>query len=162
NRLNMIHEGTHGIQALDLLGRKVLLENGALLAELGQAMRKSIVAATASGDPALAAMATELRAALERIGAVTQTLWRDGDAQAALAQATPYLQAFGHVVIGWIWLELATAAQRAPDQPGEVLRASLRHTARWYFAHELPRVGAWLQPAEQGDRSLLQTAEDWL
>ena len=163
NRLNMIHEGTHGIQALDLLGRKVLLENGALLAELAQVMRKSVVQAIATGDAHLAAMAAELRTAVERIGAVTQTLWQRQDPPAALAHATPYMQAFGHVVLAWVWLELATTAQRTAVAAGDdSLRASLRHTARWFFAHELPRVGAWLQPAERGDRSVLETAEEWL
>ena len=161
NRLNMIHEGTHGIQALDLLGRKVQMENGALLAELGQAMRQTIVAATATGEPALAAHAAALKAAAERVVTVTHTLWQGRDAPAALAHATPYLQAFGHVVLAWTWLELAVAAQRSTTLD-PTTRAALRNTARWFHVHELPRVAAWLQPAEQGDRTVLDTEDDWL
>jgi alkylation response protein AidB-like acyl-CoA dehydrogenase len=68
NRLNMIHEGTHGIQALDLLGRKVLLEQGALLTELVETMGRTLVAATATGDAQLAGQAAQLRTAMERVG----------------------------------------------------------------------------------------------
>jgi hypothetical protein len=65
-----IHEGTNGIQALDLLGRKVLLEQGALLTELVETMGRTLVAATATGDGQLAGQAAHLRAVTERVGKV--------------------------------------------------------------------------------------------
>ena len=161
NRLNMIHEGTHGIQALDLLGRKVLLERGALLAELVETMGHTLVAATATGDAHLAVQAVQLRTAIERVGQATRLVLQAGDAPAALAHATPYMQAFGHVVVAWIWLELGVAAQAAPalDATG---RAAVLNTGRWFFSAELPRVAAWLTPIEAGDRTVLDTPEVWL
>ena len=161
NRLNMIHEGTHGIQALDLLGRKVLLEGGSLLDELGRAIHATLAAATDTGDAQLLGCAQALGAAVERIAAVTALLWKGGDAQAALAHATPYMQAFGHTVLAWIWLELGTAATTSPGIDA-TRRASIVNTCRWFYAHELPRVAAWLQPLESGDRTVLDTQEDWL
>lgn len=161
NRLNMIHEGTHGIQALDLLGRKVLLDGGSLLDELGRAIHVTLAAATAVGEAHLAGCAQALGAAVERIAAVTERLWRDGDAEAALAHATPYMQAFGHTVLAWIWLELATVATTSPTVD-PTTRAAIVNTGRWFFAHELPRVAAWLQPLEHGDRTVLETKEAWL
>lgn len=161
NRLNMIHEGTHGIQALDLLGRKVLIERGALLTELAETTGRTLVAATATGNAQLAEQVAQLRAALERIGTVTRQVWRDGDAPVALAHATPYMQAFGHVVLGWIWLELGVAAlcSSALDDSG---RAAVLNTGRWFYASEMPRVAAWLTPIERGDRTVLDTLEAWL
>jgi len=84
-----------------------------------------------------------------------------GDAEAALAHATPYMQAFGHTVLAWIWLELATVATTSPTVD-PTTRAAIVNTGRWFFAHELPRVAAWLQPLEHGDRTVLETKEAWL
>jgi alkylation response protein AidB-like acyl-CoA dehydrogenase len=162
NRLNMIHEGTHGIQALDLLGRKVLLENGALMADLSQTIRRSVVQAVATGEPGLASQAQLLKAALERIANATQLVvarMKSGDAEAALAHATPYMQAFGHAVIGWIWLDLGAAACRGDD---EGLRLSVLNTGRWYFANEMPKIAAWLAPIENDDRTAVDTREELL
>jgi len=161
NRLNMIHEGTHGIQALDLLGRKVVIEDGALLAELARTMLVTVDRATRCGDPALATQAAELSAAIERVGAVTRSLWRGGEPRAALAHATPYMQAFGHVVLAWTWLELALTAQ-ACGHLEATTRSAVLNTGRWFFAAELPRVAAWLTPMERGDSTVLETREDWL
>jgi butyryl-CoA dehydrogenase len=161
NRLNMIHEGTHGIQALDLLGRKVLLEGGSLLDELARAIHATLAAANATGDAQLAACAQALGAAVERIAGVTALLWKGRDAEAALANATPYMQAFGHTVLAWIWLDLGTGATTSPAVD-PATRAAVVNTCRWFYAHELPRVAAWLQPLELGDRTVLETQEDWL
>jgi alkylation response protein AidB-like acyl-CoA dehydrogenase len=161
NRLNMIHEGTHGIQALDLLGRKVLQDNGALLAELGQVIGATVARAQASGDAALAAQAASLGSAAARVSRATHTAWQGREPEAALAHATAYLQAFGHVVLGWVWLDLALTAI-ASKGLDPITRAAVINTGRWFHGHELPRVSAWLQPLEQGDRTVLDTQDDWL
>ena len=108
NRLNMIHEGTHGIQAMDLLGRKVRMEQGRGLALLAARVQATI--ARAQTHAALQPDAAALGAALDRIQQATRAAWADADANAALANAVPYMQAFGHVVIAWIWLEQARIA----------------------------------------------------
>ena len=131
-RLNMIHEGTHGIQALDLLGRKVVMDGGAGLKLLATRVQGTI---TRAGQvDGLAEHATALAAALQRLGAATRAAWATGVPEEALANATPYLQAFGHVVLAWIWLDVCTASA----DPGR--RAALR----FFYAYELPKIDAWL------------------
>jgi alkylation response protein AidB-like acyl-CoA dehydrogenase len=139
NRLNMIHEGTHGIQALDLLGRKVVMNGGAGFKLLATRMEATVQAA--AQVPALAEPGHALAAALQRLGAATQAAWSTGVPEEALANATPYLQAFGHVVLAWIWLDVAAAAVRAPQ--GDATQGKLA-AMRYFFAYELPRIDAWL------------------
>ena len=104
NRLNMIHEGTHGIQAMDLLGRKVLMENGRGLQLLAQRMSATADKAQADWPDEAAA----LRQALQQVGQATQAAWTGAAPAQALANAVPYLQAFGHTVVAWIWLDVVS------------------------------------------------------
>ena len=138
NRLNMIHEGTHGIQALDLLGRKVVMDGGAGLKLLATRIGQSIE--RAGHVQGYAEPANALAAALQRLGAATRSAWATGVPEEALANATPYLQAFGHVVLAWLWLDVAlcAAAASSPLQPGK------QAAMRYFFAYELPKVEAWL------------------
>jgi len=153
NRLNMIHEGTHGIQALDLLGRKVVMDGGAGLKLL--AARINVTVERAAQHPGLSTQANALAGALQKLGAATKSAWATGVAEEALANATPYLQAFGHVVLAWVWLDVALAAWRldpaaapAPDARAgadeEVFLAGKRAAMRYFFAYELPKIDAWL------------------
>ena len=138
NRLNMIHEGTHGIQALDLLGRKVVMNGGNGLDLLAARIGATIEQAT--GDEAFAAPAAELAAALSRLVASTRSAWATGVAEEALANATPYLQAFGHVVLAWIWLDVACVAGRGETDFHKGKLAAMRY----FYAYELPKIDAWL------------------
>ena len=144
NRLNMIHEGTHGIQGLDLLGRKVVMDGGAGLKLLATTINATI--ARAGQAPGLAEHGATLAAALQRLGAATKAAWATGNPDDALANATPYLQAFGHVVLGWVWLDVALAAQAASDdgrQPDDFVQGKLQ-CCRYFHAYELPKIDAWL------------------
>ena len=151
NRLNMIHEGTHGIQALDLLGRKVVMQEGQGLALLAQRIEATI--ARAAGEARLAEYASALSAALKRIGVATRATWATADAQVALANATPYMQAFGHVVLAWIWLDVALCAQQLVSKAGPARAAHQGKLAacRYFFRYELPRIEAWLGVVESRD-----------
>ncbi len=137
NRLNMIHEGTHGIQALDLLGRKVVQRGGACLGALGARVFSTVAAARAAG---LGSEADQLESAWAQAVATASAAWSTDARADALANATPYLQGFGHVVLAWIWLDLSVAALDGahPEGPGKVA------AMRYFFAYELPKVGAWL------------------
>jgi butyryl-CoA dehydrogenase len=149
NRLNPIHEGTHGIQALDLLGRKVTMEGGrALRGLLGRIAATVQRARSLGGEPT--GFATELEAAANRLGAVTGALWERGP-DVALALATPYLEAAGHTVIAWVWLEqyLACGGREDPFYTGK------RAAARYFFRYELPRTGHLFALLESGDRTVL-------
>ena len=143
-RLNMIHEGTHGIQALDLLGRKVLMDDGKALALLAAKIKATIEQAMQRSR--LAAQAQELAAALQKITQATQAAWSRGQAQEALANAVPYMQAFGHVVLAWIWLDLSLAslddAQDAIESRS--LHAGLAGARNYFYHYELPKIDAWL------------------
>jgi alkylation response protein AidB-like acyl-CoA dehydrogenase len=146
NRLNMIHEGTHGIQALDLLGRKVVMNGGAGLALLAQ--RVNLCIEQGSQVPELVEMAHRLAAALQALGAATQAAWASGVPEEALANATPYLQAFGHTVLAWLWLDLALSAQQALADANTSRPAFYRGklaAARYFYSYELPKTGAWLE-----------------
>ncbi len=155
NRLNMIHEGTHGIQALDLLGRKVTMEGGAGLKLLATRMSHSIErAGQVSG---LAEPANALAAALQKLGAATKAAWATGNAEEALANATPYLQAFGHVVLAWIWLDVALAISNAntPLRPGKLA------AMRFFYAYELPKIDAWLGVVARREPLVREMRAEW-
>ncbi len=138
NRLNMIHEGTHGIQGLDLLGRKVVMNGGAGLKLL--ATRVAATAERAGQVEGLAEHANALAAALQSLGAATKSAWATGVPEEALANATPYLQAFGHLVLAWLWLDVALAACTAQ---GDLASGKLA-AMRYFFVYELPKIDAWL------------------
>ena len=160
NRLNMIHEGTHGIQATDLLGRKVLMEGGRGLQLLAGRINQTIEKALQ--QPALAQHANDLAAALQRIGAATKAAWATGEPRDALANAVPYMQAFGHVVLAWIWLDVLLAAPAdAPFATSSIATHAGRARAAAYFYHyELPKIGAWLRVVESRDPLCADTPED--
>jgi alkylation response protein AidB-like acyl-CoA dehydrogenase len=143
NRLNPIHEGTTGIQALDLLGRKILRENAATLTHLRRLIDET--AARSKNIAELSAFAPALLRAWDRIGVTIADFLKLNDDAAALAQATPFLSAFGHAVLAWIWLDQACAASRAtqtgPDQP---YYAGKIRACRYFFEAELPKIHTWL------------------
>ncbi len=155
NRLNMIHEGTHGIQALDLLGRKVLMEEGRGLQLLAARISATIERAKAHAE--LADHAGELRRALQAVGSATQAAWATGQPTEALANAVPYMQAFGHTVLAWIWLEVALAARDAASEPAN--RGRLL-AARFFFRYELPKIEAWLKVVQARDLTCAEFPEE--
>ena len=155
NRLNMIHEGTHGIQAMDLLGRKVLMEGGKGLQLL--AARVNVTIERAIQVPALAEHANALGRALQDVGAATKAAWATGEPVPALANAVPYMQAFGHTVLAWVWLDVALVAVAADDSPERTGRLP---AARYFFHYELPKTGAWLQVVRTRDTTCADVPED--
>jgi alkylation response protein AidB-like acyl-CoA dehydrogenase len=162
NRLNMIHEGTHGIQALDLLGRKVVMEGGAGLKLLAERINATI---TQAGQvDGLAQHGAALAASLQRLGAATKSAWATGVPEEALANATPYLQAFGHVVLAWTWLQVALASRErevaglSSDEPFH--RGKLQ-ACRYFFDYELPKIDAWLAVVASRNPTCREMREEW-
>jgi alkylation response protein AidB-like acyl-CoA dehydrogenase len=137
NRLNAIHEGTNGIQALDLLGRKVVMHDGAALTLLSARIRETIDTAGAL-DGRVRDHAEALYVSLGRVLGITSALWASGDAASALMNASVYLEAFGHVVLAWIWLEQEVAAHGKKGNFYDGKRAA----AEFFFTWELPRTEA--------------------
>ena len=155
NRLNMIHEGTHGIQAMDLLGRKVLMEQGRGLQAL--AHRVNATVQRAIHVPELAAHANALSEALQAVGAATKAAWATGEPTQALANAVPYMQAFGHTVLAWIWLDVALTAQASP---ASAARTGRLRAMRFFFHYELPKIGAWLAVVSRRDLTCADMPEE--
>ena len=156
NRLNAIHEGTHGIQALDLLGRKVTMKGGAAFGALYGLISGTVDHATEAGGEA-AEFGESLRQSLERLAEVTGKLWESRDPESALANATVYLEAAGHIVIAWSWLEqfLAAAGKDGDFYEGK------RQAARYFFRFELPKTEPQLDLLASLDRTTLEMQDSW-
>jgi butyryl-CoA dehydrogenase len=134
-RLNPIHEGTTGIQAVDLLGRKIPQDSGKAMNVLSQRMRETIKVAMA--DDATAPLAQELDTALTLLLRITDAaqLAQDDVRARMLSNAVLYLEMFGDVMVAWMWLMQAVAsASPSPFHLGK------RTAARYFFRYELPRV----------------------
>jgi acyl-CoA dehydrogenase len=162
NRLNPIHEGTHGIQGLDLLGRKISMQNGALLIALAAEVQKTIVKALAVRE--LSAYANALGKVLQRIEIVTQVLYGVGDMNKTLANASTYLEAFGHMVVAWIWLEqalLSVGKSGADFTHDKDFYQGKLQACRYFFNWELPKVHQQLDLLESIDTTTLDMRDEW-
>lgn len=160
NRLNLIHEGTNSIQALDLLGRKVVMNDGQGLRALLDLIAVTVDAAgelSGEGSDVWQAAARDLASAVARVGSVTRALWASDDIEVTLANASSYLEAMGHIVIAWMWLEQALATH---DKPGGFYEGK-RQAARYFFRHELPKVYVNFDLLERLDRTVLDMALEW-
>lgn len=154
NRLNAIHEGTHGIQAIDLLGRKVAMRGGAAFEAYVRLLEGTL--ARASGSTC-AGFADALAGRLARLREVTAALLRVEDPVTRLANASAYLEAFGHVTVAWVWLGQLLALGVREDG----FARGKRQAARWFLRWELPRVDAWLERLADNDDSALAMRDEW-
>lgn len=162
NRLNPIHEGTHGIQAQDLLGRKMMAAGGAGLAALVGRIGDACTRAR-EADGEAADLAALLRPRVDRLVEVTARLAEVGaaDPVAMLADATAYLEAAGHVVIAWIWIEQLLALGARVDDASDTFAAGKRQAARYFLRRELPTVDARFDLLASGDRTTLDMDPAW-
>lgn len=155
NRLNPIHEGTHGIQGIDLLGRKVAMRGGRALDIFGTAVAATCGNADDAGLGELSRLLRDAFAELRRTNAILQA---EPSAEARLANASLFLEAFGHVTLAWIWLEQAIAAA---GKEGAFYDGK-RTAARYFFTYELPKVGPMVALLSAGDRTTLDLDPDTL
>ncbi|WP_313453712.1 acyl-CoA dehydrogenase [Stutzerimonas nitrititolerans] len=165
NRLNPIHEGTHGIQSLDLLGRKLMQNKGAGLQQLLGLIQDCCQRAAA--HEALAPLRQPLEQHIARLTRVTQALLGDlmaGKINQALANSALYLKVFGHAVIGWRWLEQALRAERGliDGNPADIdfYRGKLQ-AARYFLTWEVPGCQPELTLLEARDDTCLNMQEGW-
>jgi butyryl-CoA dehydrogenase len=135
NRLNPIHEGTHGIQAMDLLGRKIIRDKGVSLAVLGGEI--ALTVAAASAIPALARQAERLSAVWRQVDGTVSTL--RGTTVDPLTNASPFLSAFGHLVVGWLWLSQAVVIFHDTACDLTFREGKLR-ACRYFIEAELPKA----------------------
>ena len=143
-RIAQIYEGTNGVQAMDLIGRKVLRDGGKTLETLVAHMRG------VAGD---AEFAAPLEAAFERLEESTRSVVRRSQEDAELpgAVATDYLDLVGHTVYGWLWSRMAAAAE--PD-------SAKKATARFYFDRLLPRTLSLAASIEAASACVADFPED--
>lgn len=166
NRLNPIHEGTNGIQAIDMLGRKVLMADGRALTLFLDRVRATAVAGRSRAD--LSRLADQLADAIDVVEATTAdlvALRAAKGARAYLANATHYLDLVGLVAFAWIWLEQARIADAAlADAQGaeaDFYRGKLA-ACRYVFSHRLPQISQLAPLLARGDATYLDLDERWL
>ncbi|MBX3579755.1 MAG: acyl-CoA dehydrogenase [Rhizobiaceae bacterium] len=162
NRLNPIHEGTHGIQGLDLLGRKVMQQGGAGLKALAGRIMADVQAANEIEN--LSGHASMLASHLGETIATTRKLITAAavNPRAALANATTYLDMLGHVVIAWMWLKQATLAARALAGDADQHFMSGKIAAcRYFFSHELPKARTQRALLDRLDDTTLGMKPEW-
>ncbi|WP_404364051.1 acyl-CoA dehydrogenase [Marinobacter sp.] len=165
NRLNPIHEGTNGIQALDLLGRKVWQDQSHGLQLLMQAMQVDLEAAT---SPRCQQWALSLSETLQRAVQVTQALGKalmNENPDSVLSNAACYLHLFGHITVAWMWLRQANAAEQglkaaSADTERNFYQGKLQ-AAQYFFHWELPTVAQDIVLLENRDDTCFSMKTDW-
>ena len=158
NRLNPIHEGTHGIQGLDLLGRKVVMQEGAAFKLLVSRIEATLHKADEDGD--LTEWAGDVFAMLDHLVEATRDLHAADNMEKTLANASVYLEAFGHVVMAWIWMEQALVATRSGNQYDDFYRGKLQ-ACKYFIQWELPKVRPMLNLLESLDSTTLEMRDNW-
>jgi butyryl-CoA dehydrogenase len=165
-RIHTIHEGTTGIQGMDLLGRKLTMENGRALGLLKQEMDAAI--ASAQQHQELNEMALDLSRAMAMLEKTTLNLGAvamEKGPDAYLADASLFLEMFGILVIGWQWLTMADAAQVALGKEGLKKKDALFykgkvHVAGYFFSYELPKMEGLATTLEKSGQMTLAVPED--
>ena len=167
NRLNPIHEGTNGIQALDLLGRKAGMNGGAAMQLLARQTSATVRDAFSCESEELRRCGRLLNDALDRVAAVTRNLLgvvARGEVDLGLANASVYLDMMGHTVIGWIWLRQGLVAlkklETAHGADRDFYQGKLQACA-FFFRWELPKTAQWSDLLESLDPTCLDMQDEW-
>lgn len=149
-RITQIYEGTNGIQALDLMGRKVVGSGGAFYRLFSDEIRQFI----ASADAELGEFTTPLAASLEQLDGLTEWVLEQakGNPNEIGAASVEYLHAFGYVAYAYMWALMARAARAGKGD--EAFYAAKLGTARFYFARLLPRLGSLVASVKAGSETL--------
>ncbi len=164
NRLNHIHEGTHAIHGLDIMGRKVRMADGAALKALAFEIKKTISAVSAHDQ--LGRHCQDLGAAMGQVQQTLESVSQAADPSLALANATIFLDAMGHVVIAWMWLKQAVAALegQAKGKANDAAFYSGKIAAcKFFYRYELPKAMASFELVSSLDDTCFNlTAEEFI
>ena len=164
NRLNHIHEGTWAIHGIDILGRKVRIAGGGAVKILAEEIKATIAAA--SEFESLSAYGAKLINAMKLVEDTLAAVGKSNDHELALANATLFLNAVGHIVIAWMWLKQAVAASKGLQSGNAADKAFYEGKIaanRYFFKYELPRIRADLDiVASLDDTCLGLTAEQFV
>ncbi|WP_224485567.1 acyl-CoA dehydrogenase [Robertkochia aurantiaca] len=166
-RIFSIYEGTTGIQSLDLLGRKVIMDEGKAVKELFLLVEKSSEKATEHAD--LAPYAGKLREASELCGKVIAYLTgfaREGKHERFLADATVFMKFFGIYVSSWLWLEMGMKAQQALDSDSTVYSKAFYRgkvlSMKYFYKYELPAMTSLAETLFHTDTTTLNDLDEEL
>ena len=162
NRLNPIHEGAHGIHGIDILGRKVRMLDGAALKVLEAEISSTLVEA---GDyDQLSEECAALKMAVEKLYSATDTILKSDNLDHQLANATYYLDAFGHIIIAWMWLKQGVELSKPESRhQGTPFARGKLHAMRFFYRYELPKAHHMLDIAEKMDMTCADMApEDFI
>jgi hypothetical protein len=156
-RIAQIYEGTNGVQAMDLVGRKLGKDGGRAIRAFFEAVANDIASARNAGDPA--GIADQLEKALQHLQAATMWMAQNGmaDPNNAGAGAYAYMQLMGLVSLGWMWLKMACVSDRLKDQDGEdkAFHEAKLVTASFFADRELVMAGALRRKVEAGADSVM-------
>jgi alkylation response protein AidB-like acyl-CoA dehydrogenase len=159
-KITQIYEGTNGIQAMDLVGRKLPMRAGGVYRDQVARMRATVDELAGAGDE-LAPIHAELSAAIDSLETATAHIFEHGasDPETALAAATPYQRLFAVVVGGWLMARSALAAKALLDDgtDDEFLRTKIV-TARFFAEHLLPEVHGLVRPVTAGKDDVMALA----
>jgi alkylation response protein AidB-like acyl-CoA dehydrogenase len=157
-RITQIYEGTNGIQAMDLVGRKLPKDGGRAVRSFFELVGRDIAEARSAGDPS--GVAAALEPALQDLQAATMWLAQNGMANPdnAGAGAYAYMDLMGLVALGWMWLKMAAAAGRALDGGADdaPFHEAKLVTAKFYATRELPLSTALRRKIEAGAEALME------
>lgn len=165
NRINPIHEGTNGIQAIDLLGRKAMMQDGEALRILFR--RIGSTCADAAQLPELRQLSEQLLAGVKLVEQATQAVGKrlaSNEVRLGLANANHYMTLLGHVSIAWVWLQSAAIACRA--LPGakatdsDFYRGKVQ-ACRFFFANQLPQIELAARLVREAEPSAFSMEADW-
>ena len=166
NRLNAIHEGTEGIHGVDLLGRKILQQNGMGFGLLIKEIDKTI--AQAESLPQLVDLSVAMQDSTDTLKAVTQSLLERlaSDVELALANATLYLDVMGRVVVSWVWLRQACIAVNAlakadVSEQDTYFYSGKVQAAQYYIEWELPQINAQAKILTDANSTCYAMRDEW-
>ena len=161
-RIAMIYEGANGIQAMDLVGRKLPKDGGRAIRTFFELVGREIAEAKAAGDPA--GVAAALEPALADLQAATMWLAQHGmqDPNNAGAGAYAYMELMGVVTLGWMWMKMAAVSSKALQEgagDSQFHEAKLA-TARFYVQHDLADAPGLRRKVEAGAESVMAIPEE--
>lgn len=166
NRLNAIHEGTTGIQSLDLIARKVPMNNmKGYLATISE-MNKTID--IAKGIVSLKEFSVQLASTVNLLNSTTEGVLKDmsiKNIDLALANSVSYLSMFGHVIIAWLWLKQGIVASNAlaeqPHKDDEYFYQGKLQALQYFYRIELPQVAVWQKVLASTDSTSFDMQAEW-
>ncbi|QIR14603.1 acyl-CoA dehydrogenase [Shewanella aestuarii] len=166
NRLNPIHEGTTGIQSLDLLTRKVPMNQmkgyQATLDEMAKTIEQALQYESLQE---YSTQLTEAIATLKKTTDAALTAMATNNIDLALANSVKYLELFGHVIIAWLWLKQSIVVTRAlaqgPHKEDELFYKGKLQAAQYFYRYELPKISLWAKLVTSTDSTSYDMQADW-